>query len=185
MFRVGTPLPFLFRNWTQWCMTVLNLTPHFKYITTLCCHNSYIIILDRPTRNRSVHKNDQHVQGWNPTIIIIFNCFCFFFKIEKIDLKSILMYVVGFFCKTSVYIRISMYLAPKSWALRRNKMEICIFRKIRKIDSYKTVSRLTIEPWFFKLFFSSQHNSNNEMCRALFLKENERKIGWDNWLTTL
>ena len=72
------PTTIYFQNWKQWCMTVLNLTPHFKCSTILCCQNSDIIILDRPTRNRSVQKNDQHVQGWNPTI------FSFFFsKIEK------------------------------------------------------------------------------------------------------
>ena len=69
MLRVGTPQPFIFKNWTQWCMTGLNLIPHFKYSTIICCQNSDIIILDRKTRNRSVHKNVQHVQGWNPTII--------------------------------------------------------------------------------------------------------------------
>ena len=69
MFRVGTPQPILSKNWTQWCMTGLNLTPHFKYSTILCCKNINIIILDRPTRNRSVHENYQHVQVCNPTII--------------------------------------------------------------------------------------------------------------------
>ena len=69
MFRVGTTQPFLFKNWTQWCMTGLNLTPHFKYSTILCCQNRDIFIIYIPTRNRPVHKNDQHVQGWNPTTI--------------------------------------------------------------------------------------------------------------------
>ena len=35
MFRVGTPQPFIFKIWTQWCMTGLKLTPHFKYITII------------------------------------------------------------------------------------------------------------------------------------------------------
>ena len=70
MFRVGTPQPFIFKNWTQWCMAGLNLTPHFKYSTIQYLKNSDIIILDRPTRNRSFHQKDQHVKGWNPTIIL-------------------------------------------------------------------------------------------------------------------
>ena len=37
MFRVGTPQQFLFKNWAQWCMTRLNLTPNFKYSTILFC----------------------------------------------------------------------------------------------------------------------------------------------------
>ena len=44
MFSVATPQPFLFKNWTQWCIECLNLTPHFKYITILCCQNIDIII---------------------------------------------------------------------------------------------------------------------------------------------
>ena len=69
MFRFGTPQPFIFKNWTQWCMAGFNLTPHFKYSTIQCCQNIDIIILDRPTINRSVHEKDQHVKDWNPTII--------------------------------------------------------------------------------------------------------------------
>ena len=84
MFRVGTPQPFIFKNWIQWCITGLNLTPHFKFITILCCQNSDIIILDRPTRNISVHENYQHVQGWNTTIIFLR---IVFFKNQKNGLK--------------------------------------------------------------------------------------------------
>ena len=47
-------------------MTDSELTPHFKYGTILCFQNKDIFSIDRPTRYRSVYKNDQHVQGWNP-----------------------------------------------------------------------------------------------------------------------
>ena len=77
MFRVGTPQPFIFKNWTQLCMIGLNLTPHFKYNTILCCKNSNINILDRPTKNISVHINDQNVQSWNPPIIFFKSFFLF------------------------------------------------------------------------------------------------------------
>ena len=39
---------------------------------------------------------------------------------------------------------------------------------------------------FLKLKKSSaQDNSVAKLCCALFEYENERKIGWDNWVTTL
>ena len=47
-------------------MTDSKITPHFKYGTILCFQNKDIFSIDRPTRSRSVYKNDQHVQGWNP-----------------------------------------------------------------------------------------------------------------------
>ena len=31
----------------------------------------------------------------------------------------------------------------------------------------------------------SRHNSMTKLCRSLFKYENERKIGWYNWLKTL
>ena len=52
-----------------------------------------------------------------------------------------------------------------------------------KIDSYKTVSQFTIEPFKF-LIFSSWHNSMTEFFRGLFKYENERKISRYNWLKT-
>ena len=61
-------------------------------------------------------------------------------------------------------------------------MEICIFRKSRNIDSYKTAIQLTIYPCFL---LSLRHNSNTELRGELFKYENKRKISWDNWLTTL
>ena len=33
----------------------------------LYCQNIYIFTTDRPAIARSVHENDQYVQGWNPT----------------------------------------------------------------------------------------------------------------------
>ena len=71
MFSVGTPQPFIFKNWTQRCMTGLNFTPHLQYSTILCCQNRDIFIMDRPTRHELLHKNYQHVQGWNPTTIFL------------------------------------------------------------------------------------------------------------------
>ena len=58
-----------------------------------CYQNKDIFIIDIPTRSISVHKNDQHVQGWKPTTS--------FSKIAKIQknngnwkkLKTIFMYV--------------------------------------------------------------------------------------------
>ena len=49
MFRFGTPQPFFFKNWTQWCMPDLNLTPYLKYSTILCCQNRDIFSMDIPT----------------------------------------------------------------------------------------------------------------------------------------
>ena len=49
-------------------------------------------------------------------------------------------------------------------------MDIYIIEKIWKIDSYKTVSQFTVEP-----FVSSRHNSKTELCRALLKYENEKK----------
>ena len=69
IIRVGTPQPFLFKILTQWCMTGLNFTPYFKYSKILCYQNRDIFITDIPTTNRTVHNNDKHVQGWNPTTI--------------------------------------------------------------------------------------------------------------------
>ena len=57
-------------------------------------------------------------------------------------------------------------------------MGIRITKKTQKIDSYKTVSQFTIEPYFF----SSRHNSKTALCHALLKYDNERKICWDNWL---
>ena len=48
-------------------MTDSRLTPQFKYITMLCCQNRDIFSICRPTVAISVHKKDQHVQGWKPT----------------------------------------------------------------------------------------------------------------------
>ena len=53
-------------------------------------------------------------------------------------------------------------------------MEICVIRKSRKINSYKTISQLTIEPLRNRI--SSRHNSKTELCRSLFKYENEIKI---------
>ena len=76
MFRIGTPQPIIFKILTQWCMTGLKFTPHFKYSTVICCQNRDIFIIDITTRDISVHENYQHVQGWNTTTI--------FSKIAKI-----------------------------------------------------------------------------------------------------
>ena len=54
-------------------------------------------------------------------------------------------------------------------------MEICIIEKSKKINSEKTVSRVSLEP--YKIKNGSQHNSMTEKCRALFKYENETKIG--------
>ena len=64
-------------------MTGLNLTPHFKYSTIPCYQNSDILTLYIPTINISVHENDQHVQGWNPTIIFFNNIYFSFQKPKK------------------------------------------------------------------------------------------------------
>ena len=107
ILRVGTPQPFLFKKITQWCMTGLNLTPHSKCSTILCCQNSYIIILYRPTRNRSVQKNDQHVQGWNPTripFLTFFNAHGVFPYLValRLDLAARTKGVAVFFFKSKV-----------------------------------------------------------------------------------
>ena len=81
IFRIGTLKPFLFKNRTQWCMAGLNITPNFKNSTILCYQNIDIIILDIPTRSISVNENDQHVQGWNPTIIFSKIVFFFFLSL--------------------------------------------------------------------------------------------------------
>ena len=48
MFRSGTPQPWFFGNWTEWCMTDLNLTPHFKYTIILCCrHRDILVYIDQ------------------------------------------------------------------------------------------------------------------------------------------
>ena len=59
-------------------MPDLNLAPHLKYSTILCCQNRDIFGIDRQTRYIPVHKSDQHVQGWNPT-----NIFSIFAKVQK------------------------------------------------------------------------------------------------------
>ena len=71
MLRVGTPQPLLLKNCTQWCITGLKFTRHFNCSTILCCQNRDIFIINIPTRDISVHKNDQHVQGWNTTTIFL------------------------------------------------------------------------------------------------------------------
>ena len=38
-------------------------------ITLLCCQNREIFSIYSATRSTSVHQNDQHVQGWNPTTV--------------------------------------------------------------------------------------------------------------------
>ena len=58
------PTTSFFENWTQWCMIDSRLTPHFKYSTMRCFQNRDIFSIYRPTRSRSLHENDQHVQGW-------------------------------------------------------------------------------------------------------------------------
>ena len=58
-------------------------------------------------------------------------------------------------------------------------MKICIIRKSRKMDSYKTVNQLTIEKISIYVFISRQ-NSKTELCRTLFKNENERKTSLDN-----
>ena len=63
------PTTIFLENWTQWCMTDSPLTPHFKYITTRYFQNIDIFSIDIPNTAISVHENDQHVQGWNPTTI--------------------------------------------------------------------------------------------------------------------
>ena len=75
-------------------MIELQLTPHFKYSMIICCQIRKVFSIYIPTRARLVHKNDQHVQGWDPT-----TNFSVIAKIQKqengnqkID-KLILMYV--------------------------------------------------------------------------------------------
>ena len=66
-------------------MIELQIQTHFKYITMFCCQNRDIFSIDRPTSARSVHKNDQYVQGWNPTTIFLEYCknSIFFPEIKK------------------------------------------------------------------------------------------------------
>ena len=69
-------------------MPGLNLTPHFKYSTILCSQNRDNFIINIPTRNGIVHKNDRHVQGWNPTTIYVSKTAKIkniYFEIEKND----------------------------------------------------------------------------------------------------
>ena len=61
-------------------------------------------------------------------------------------------------------------------------MGIYIIEKNRKMDSYKSVSQFSIEPYFY--LFSSQQNWMTELCHALFKYENKIRISWDNWLKT-
>ena len=67
------PTTIFLENWTQWCMTDSPLTPHFKYSTMRCFQNRNMFSIYRPTRAKSVHKNDQHVQGKKPTTIFFEN----------------------------------------------------------------------------------------------------------------
>ena len=122
MLRVGTPQTFIFKNWTQWCITGLKFTPHFKYSTILCCQNRDMFIIDIPNRDRSFHENNQHFQGWNTTTI--------FWKSQKLkkiwkSKNGLKFYLdvcwLSLFCKTPIYIKISVYLAQRLWALQRNK----------------------------------------------------------------
>ena len=78
---------------TQWCITGLNFTLHFKYIIILCCQNRYVFIVDTPTRDRSVHENYQHVKGWN-----LNHQFSNIAKIKFLDKNiSLCMLIKGFF----------------------------------------------------------------------------------------
>ena len=64
--------------------------------------------------------------------------FNIFFCKSKNSWKLILMYVDNsLFGKTSINLRIFIYLDQKLWALRRNKMEICIIGKSRKLIATK------------------------------------------------
>ena len=65
MFRVGTQ--FVFRKLITVVHDRLELISQFKYSTLLCHQNRDLFSIYRPTTAISVHKNDQHVQGWNPT----------------------------------------------------------------------------------------------------------------------
>ena len=56
-------------------------------------------------------------------------------------------------------------------------MEICIFRKTQNIDSYKTASRLTIEPWFY--FYSLADDTIqrlNYIVHFLDMKKKENQL---------
>ena len=138
MFRVGTPQPFLLKNWTQWCMTGLNLIPHFKDNIIIRSHNRDILIIYRQTRSSSVHENYQHVPGWNPTTIYFQNR-----KNEnkikkgKNRIKLIFIHVDGFFCNTPINISIFIYLAQSCELSGERKMEICIIRKSQKLIATK------------------------------------------------
>ena len=65
-------------------MIGLKFTPHFNCSTILCCQNRDIFIINIPTRYRSVHENDQHVQGWNTTSIFFNRKNSKKMKIEKL-----------------------------------------------------------------------------------------------------
>ena len=117
---------FFFENWTHRCMTDWNLTPQFKYSTLRCSRNREIFVIYWPTGAISVHKNDQYVQGWNPTtnfwkIAKIRKINLIFFSKNKKRIKNWSWCMLLIFCKNPIYIRICIYLSQNSWALQRNK----------------------------------------------------------------
>ena len=59
----------LFRKLNTVAHEIFNTYTTVHNSTLLCCQNIEIFIIYSATRSRSVHENDQHVQGWNPTTI--------------------------------------------------------------------------------------------------------------------
>ena len=59
--RVGIPYPILFEILPLQCMIVTVQNSTILFCLTLEKFRIY-----RATKAKSVHKNDQHVQGWNP-----------------------------------------------------------------------------------------------------------------------
>ena len=63
------PVSILFRNLNTTVHGSLDLTLKLKIAHSYVTKNIDIFIIYRATKARSVHKNDQHVLGWNPTTI--------------------------------------------------------------------------------------------------------------------
>ena len=72
---------------------------------------------------------------------------------------------------------------PKLWYLQVNKDKNLHYWKIRKTNS-KNCKSISIKKLFCLRRIVSWHSSIIWMFCAPFKYENERKIGWNNWLRT-
>ena len=66
MFRFATPHQFLSKIEHKSVRLTLTFRQVSKLHTPLIT-KKYIFSIDRENKARSVHENDQHVQGWDPT----------------------------------------------------------------------------------------------------------------------